>query len=181
MDYRQLGKDGPKIPVLGLGAWPIGGGMGHVDEQTAIALVRASIDDGITLVDTAQAYRSSETILGKALKDGYRERCFLATKVSANIAGDYSRKAIMAAIESSLRALQTDYVDLYQIHSWNTKAPIEESMEAMAQLQTQGKVRYVGVSNFDKSQMQQALKTAGFQQNQVPYNLIYPEFGGEEL
>src|SRR5262249_17770335 len=98
MEFRQLGKDGPTVPVLGLGAWPIGGGMGRVDEQAAIALVRASIDCGITLLDTAQAYRASEGFIGKALKDGYRERAFLATKVSANVAGDYSRKAIMAAI-----------------------------------------------------------------------------------
>lgn len=172
MEYRQLGKDGPNIPVLGLGAWPIGGGMGRVDEQTAIALVRASIDCGISLVDTAQAYLASEGFIGKALKDGYRERCFLATKVSSNKDRDYSRKAIMAAIENSLRALQTDYIDLYQIHNWDTRAPIEESMEAMAQLQQQGKVRTIGVSNFDKGQMQRALKTARFQENQIVYNLI---------
>lgn len=172
MEYRQMGKDGPNIPVLGLGAWPIGGGMGRVDEQTAIALVRSSIDCGITLVDTAQAYRTSESFLGKALKDGYRERCFLATKVSSSDDRDYSRKSIMAAIENSLRDLQTDYVDLYQIHNWDTRAPIEESMEAMAQIQQQGKARYTGVSNFNKSQMQRALKTARYQENQIVYNLI---------
>src|SRR5262249_30524161 len=144
MEYRQLGKDGPDVPVFGLGAWPIGGGMGHVDEQTAIALVRTAIDGGITLVDTAQAYKSSEAILGKALKNGYRSRCFLATKVSANVAGSYSRKAIHSAVESSLRALDTDYVDLYQIHNWDTTAPIEDSMATMAELRASGKVRYIG-------------------------------------
>jgi aryl-alcohol dehydrogenase-like predicted oxidoreductase len=181
VEYRQLGRGGPDVPVLGLGAWPIGGGMGHVDEQTAIALVRASIDSGISLVDTAQAYRASESIIGKALKDGYRERCFLATKVSANVAGDYSRKSIQSAIESSLRALQTDYVDLYQIHYWDTKAPIEESMEAMAALQAQGKIRFIGVSNFDASQMQRALKTARFHSNQPRYNLFDREIEPEDI
>jgi len=181
VEYRQLGRGGPDIPVLGLGAWPIGGGMGQVDEQTAIALVRASIDSGITLIDTAQAYRASETLIGKALKDGYRERCFLATKVSANVAGDYSRKAIQAAIESSLRALQTDCIDLYQIHHWDITAPIEESMEAMAALQAQGKIRYIGVSNFDADQMQQALKTARFHSNQPRYNLFDREIEPEDI
>src|SRR5215208_5130246 len=107
MEQRQLGQDGPMIPVLGLGAWPLGGGMGQVDEATAIAMIRTAIDSGISLIDTAQAYRTSEAILGRALKDGYRERCFLATKVSANVAGGYSRQAIRTAMENSLRALDT--------------------------------------------------------------------------
>lgn len=97
------------MPVLGLGAWPLGGGMGHVDEQTAIAAIHAAIDNGITLIDTAQMYRTSEAIIGKALRDGYRERCFLATKVSWN----YSREGIIAAMENSLQSLDVDYVDLY--------------------------------------------------------------------
>jgi aryl-alcohol dehydrogenase-like predicted oxidoreductase len=181
VENRQLGKEGPNVPVLGLGAWPIGGGMGHVDERAAIALVRTAIDGGITLVDTAQAYRTSEAILGKALKDGYRERCFLATKVSANVAGSYSRKAILSAIDSSLRALDTDYVDLYQIHSWDTSAPIAESMEAMAELQASGKARYIGVSNFDADQMRQALNTARYHANQVRYNLFDREIEAEDI
>ena len=104
MEYRQMGKDGPMVSVLGLGAWPLGGGMGHVDVETAIATIRSSIDSGITLLDTAQAYRSSENTVGRALKDGYRERCFLATKVS----GDYSPAGIRAAMENSLRQLDVD-------------------------------------------------------------------------
>jgi aryl-alcohol dehydrogenase-like predicted oxidoreductase len=72
MEYRVLGKNGVSIPVIGLGAWPIGGGMGHVDKENAIALIHAAIDNGITLIDTAQAYRTSESVVGKALKNGYR-------------------------------------------------------------------------------------------------------------
>jgi len=168
MHYRQLGKDGPQVPVLGLGAWPLGGGMGTIDEAAVIATTRAAIDQGITLVDTAQYYRTSEATLGKALKDGYRERCFLATKVS----GDFSRQAIIAAMENSLRQLQVDYVDLYQIHWWSDHTPIEESMEAMARLQEQGKARYLGVSNFSAAQMGRALQTAFFHSNQPVYNLF---------
>lgn len=181
MEHRILGQDGASIPVLGLGAWPIGGGMGHVDEQNAIALIHTAIENGITLIDTAQAYRSSESTLGKALKNGYRQRCFLATKVSANVAGDYSRPAIRAAIENSLRALDTDYIDLYQIHNWDTKAPIEESMDALAQLQAEGKIRYIGVSNFNAAQMQRAFATARFHSNQPAYNLLARHIETEDL
>ena len=113
MQYRQFGKAGPHVPVLGLGAWPLGGGMGYVDEGSAISTIHAAVDSGITLIDTAQAYLSSETSIGKALKGGYRDRCFLATRVS----GNYSREGIRSAMENSLRALDVDYVDLYQIHS----------------------------------------------------------------
>ena len=106
MEFRQLGKNGPQVSVLGLGAWPLGGGMGHVDDDTAIKTIRSAIDMGITLLDTAQAYRSSESTVGRALKDGYRQRCFLATKVS----GNYSKAGIRSAMENSLRALQVDCV-----------------------------------------------------------------------
>jgi aryl-alcohol dehydrogenase-like predicted oxidoreductase len=177
MQHRQLGQEGPQIPVLGLGAWPLGGGMGAVDEAAVIATTRAAIDQGITLVDTAQFYRTSEATLGKALKDGYRDRCFLATKVS----GDFSPKAIRAAMENSLRQLQVDSVDLYQIHWWDPKYPIEESMAAMAQLQAEGKTRYLGVSNFNAGQLQQALQIAPFHSNQPRYNLLAREIETEDI
>lgn len=168
MEQRQLGQDGPLVSVLGLGAWPLGGGMGPVEEQTAISTIHAAIDQGITLIDTAQAYRTSEGVLGRALKGGYRERCFLATKVS----GDYTRRAIRRAIENSLRELAVDYIDLYQIHSWRADPPVEESMDEMQRLQTEGKVRYLGVSNYNAGQMARVLRTTRFQANQPRYNLF---------
>ena len=168
MNHRQLGKDGPDIPVIGLGAWPIGGGMGDLDDTDCIDTVRSAIDSGITLLDTAQAYRTSEATLGEAFKDGYRERCFLATKVS----GQYSPQDIRDAIENSLRNLDVDYVDLYQIHSWNAQYPIAESMETMARLKEQGKIRFIGVSNFNAAQMQQAYNIAPFHSNQPRYNMV---------
>ena len=177
MNHRQLGKDGADIPVIGLGAWPIGGGMGNMDDRDSIDTVRTAIDSGITLLDTAQAYRTSEATLGRALKDGYRERCFLATKVSRQ----YSRGDIENAIENSLRNLDVDYVDLYQIHSWNPQYPIEESMETMARLQEQGKTRFVGVSNFNAAQMQQAYDIAPFHSNQPRYNMFDRNIEAEDL
>ncbi len=177
MNHRQLGKDGADIPVIGLGAWPIGGGMGGLDDRDCIDTVRTAIDSGITLLDTAQAYRTSEATLGKALKDGYRERCFLATKVSRQ----YSRQDIENAIENSLRNLDVDCVDLYQIHSWNSQYPIEESMETMARLQEQGKTRFIGVSNFNAAQMQMAYDIAPFHSNQPRYNMFDRNIEAEDL
>ena len=177
MNHRQLGKDGADIPVLGLGAWPIGGGMGNMDDRDCIDTVRTAIDSGITLLDTAQAYRTSEATLGRALKDGYRERCFLATKVSRQ----YSRGDIESAIENSLRNLDVDYVDLYQIHSWNPQYPIEESMGTMARMQEQGKTRFIGVSNFNAAQMQQAYDIAPFHSNQPRYNMFDRNIEVEDL
>lgn len=177
MEYRQLGKDGPRVPVLGLGAWPLGGGMGHVDDRTAIATIHAAIDNGISLIDTAQGYRTSEVTLGNALKGGYRERCFLATKVSR----DYSREGITSAMNESLEALDVDHVDLYQIHNWNPEYPIEASMEVMARLQQEGKTRFLGVSNFNVDQMQQALQVTRFHSNQPVYNLFDRDIEHEEI
>jgi aryl-alcohol dehydrogenase-like predicted oxidoreductase len=151
--------------------------MGQVDERTAIDTVRAAIDNGITLVDTAQAYRSSEATLGKALKGGYRERCFLATKVS----DDYSREGVLSAIDNSLQALDVEAVDLYQIHSWDDRYPIRESMEALAELQAVGKAHFLGVSNFNAEEMREALQTARFQANQPRYNLFDREIEQEYI
>lgn len=175
MEHRQLGKDGPDIPVVGLGAFPLGGAMGRLDEQVAIDTVRAAIDSGITLIDTARGYQTSEEMIGKALKGGYRDRCFLATKVS----GDFSREGIVSSMEDSLRALDIDHVDLYQIHRWDPEYPMDESMEALARLQADGKTRYVGVCNSDNQQMSQARQIAPFQSNQIRYNLFDRRIEGE--
>ena len=177
MEKRQLGRDGDFVSTIGFGAWPISGAMGTVDEQTAIATVHAAIDSGITLIDTAQGYRTSEALVGKALKEGHRERVFLATKVT----GRYSRQAIREAIENSLRNLQTDHVDIYQIHGWNPQYPIDESMEAMEQLRQEGKTRYIGISNFNVGQMKTAAQTAPFHSLQPRYNLLDREIESDIL
>ena len=167
MEKRQLGKDGPMVPVLGFGAWPIGGGMGNVDEKNAIATIHAAIDNGITLIDTAQSYRISQEIIGKALK-GRRDDVFLATKASF----DYSRQGILDAMEDSLSKLQVDHVDLYQIHGWDPQYPIVESKETMEELRRSGVTRYIGVSNFSVDQMEEAAKTAPFHSLQPRYNMF---------
>lgn len=166
MKTRQLGKNGPQVSVLGFGAWPIGGGMGAVDEAVAIATVRAAIDHGVTFLDTAQAYRGSEAIIGRALRDGYRARCFLASKVS----GDYSPAAITRACENSLRALAVECIDLYQLHSWRNDQPVEDSLAAMLQLRDAGKIRFIGVSNYTVYQLERALRAAPIHSVQNRHN-----------
>jgi aryl-alcohol dehydrogenase-like predicted oxidoreductase len=169
IEHRQLGAGGPSVPVLGFGAWPIGGGLGRVERNTAISTVRAAIDCGITLVDTAEGYRTSEALIGEALQGGYREKCFLATKASR----DFTPGGIRRALEASLRALRVDQVDLYQIHAWDPAVPVERSMEEMARLKEEGKTRFVGVSNFEPEHMERARKVCPFVANQVRYSLLF--------
>ncbi len=168
MKYRQLIRDGTQVSVLGLGTWPLGGHMGQMDERTATSITRAAIDSGINLIDTAQAYHPSETRLGRALKDGYRERCFLASKAI----GDYSPAGIRAAMEDSLRNLEVDFVDLYQVHHPDPAYPFDQTMHALERLQEQGKTRYFGVSNYDLEHMQASFAAAHFHTNQTRYNML---------
>jgi aryl-alcohol dehydrogenase-like predicted oxidoreductase len=145
--------------------------MGRIDSDQAIATVRAALDAGITVLDTAEAYRRSETLVGQALRGGYREKCFLATKASR----DFSPAGIRSAMENSLRALRVDHVDLYQIHGWNPLYPVEESMEEMRRLRDEGKTRYVGVSNFLPEHMERARAVCPVHSNQVRYSLLFRE------
>jgi aryl-alcohol dehydrogenase-like predicted oxidoreductase len=147
---RQLGKDGPRIPELMFGAWPIGGGLGTVEEQTARAAIDRALDLGITAIDTAEFYRESEAILGRALAGRPRDQLFLATKVSTQ---PYTRARMREALDNSLRALGTDYVDLYQLHEFPRGVSLEEAMEGLAEARQSGKVRFVGVSNFNVEQL----------------------------
>ncbi len=168
MKKRQLGKNGDEVAVVGLGSWPIGGGMGNVDQLQAIATIHAAIDVGVTLIDTAQSYRTSEITIGKALAGGKRAKVFLASKAST----DYSRRGIRASIEDTLKALDTDHLDLYQIHSWNPQYTIEESMGEMARIVEEGKTRFIGVSNFSVEQMRRAWAAAPFASTQPAYNIF---------
>ncbi len=171
MMQRVLGAAGPKVSAVGFGAWPIGGGLGRVERSAAIGTVRAAIESGVTLIDTAEGYRTSEALIGEALRGGYREKCFLATKASF----DFSAKGLRAAIENSLRALRADRVDLYQLHNWDPRFPIEESMETLRKLREEGKTRWIGVSNFLPEHLERALKVCPIQSNQVRYSMLFRE------
>jgi aryl-alcohol dehydrogenase-like predicted oxidoreductase len=145
--------------------------MGAIEEAQAIRTIHHALDGGVTFVDTAESYRTSQEIVGRALRawSGKRENVFVATKVRGI---DLSRGHIMEAAEESLRLLQIERIDLLQAHAWDAKHPIEETMRAFDDLVTAGKVRYVGVSNFDVAQMEAAWAVRPFQSLQPRYNVL---------
>jgi aryl-alcohol dehydrogenase-like predicted oxidoreductase len=159
VEYRQLGNSGVRVSAIGLGTNQFGGKVDQSDVNTIIA---AAIDLGINFIDTANIYtrgRSEET-LGVALK-GHWDKVILGTKVR-NKTGEgvnehgASRYHIINGVEASLRRLQSDHIDLYQIHSWDPTTPIEETLKALDDLVHTGKVRYVGASNFAAWQLAHA-------------------------
>lgn len=166
MLYRNLGKTGYRVSALGLGANRFG--AAHVPQTEVTAILDAALDLGVTHIDTANIYTQthSEETIGVALK-GRRERFFIATKVGHDIGtrpNDHgaSRSAILSQAESSLRRLQTDYIDLYYIHVWDPATPIEETLRALDDLVRSGKVRYIGSSNFAAYQLAHANLLADF-------------------
>jgi aryl-alcohol dehydrogenase-like predicted oxidoreductase len=200
MRYAKLGKTGLEVSVITLGCMSFGepGGRGRpwtLDEAASRDIVRQALDAGINFFDTANVYAAgrSEEITGQALKDFVpRDEVVLATKVfmrmrpGRNGAG-LSRKAIFAELDASLRRLQTDYVDLYQIHRWDYGTPIEETLEALHDAVKSGKVRYIGASSMHAWQFAKALYVADlhgwsrFVSMQNHYNLIYREEEREML
>lgn len=181
MEYRNLGRSGLKVSALSLGTNAFGG---RADEATAIAVVHAALDQGINLIDTADIYTQgeSERCIGKALK-GRRSQAVLATKCCGRMGPGpndlgASRKHILDAVHASLERLQTDYIDLYQMHVWDESTPIEETMSTLNDLVRQGKVRYIGCSNYAAWQMVQAVSRADargwtrFVANQPEYSPI---------
>jgi aryl-alcohol dehydrogenase-like predicted oxidoreductase len=163
VELRRLGNSGLKVTALGLGGNTFGG---TVDGGEAMAVIRAALDHGITFIDTADvyAYGRSEELVGQAIR-GRRQDVVLATKVGlptdeTPIHRGLSRRWIVHSIERSLRRLGTDYIDLYQAHEPDPDTPIEETLRAFDDLISQGKVRYVGCSNFRAWQMAQAAGVA---------------------
>jgi aryl-alcohol dehydrogenase-like predicted oxidoreductase len=161
MHYRTLGRTGIKVSPYALGAMMFGP-MGNADHDDAIAMVHKALDAGINFVDTADRYSSgeSEEIVGKALK-GRRENVVLATKVHGPMGEDpnqqgNSRRWIIAEVENSLRRLQTDYIDLYQIHRPDPSTDIEETLSALSDLVRSGKVRAIGHSAMPASDIVEA-------------------------
>jgi aryl-alcohol dehydrogenase-like predicted oxidoreductase len=172
MQTRQLGMAGPPLPVIGFGAFPIGGQMGDVAKDEAIAALRRSLEIGSTLIDTAETYGPgrSEVIIGEAIK-GRRDQAFLATKVAGG-AGHLAYQSILRACDASLQRLQTDYIDLYQCHWVDPQTPVEESMRAMDDLMRAGKIRCVGVSNFDVALLRRCLGVRHVDAIQPVYHLF---------
>ncbi|WP_432932205.1 aldo/keto reductase family protein [Microbispora sp. CA-135349] len=184
MEYRHLGRSGLMVSEISYGNWITHGSQ--VEEDAAVECVRAALDEGVTTFDTADVYAGTraEEVLGRALKGVRRESLEIFTKVywptgeGKNDRG-LSRKHIMESINGSLRRLQTDYVDLYQAHRFDVETPLEETLRAFDDLVRQGKVLYVGVSEWTADQIARALKIAdemGFDRlvsNQPQYSMLW--------
>jgi aryl-alcohol dehydrogenase-like predicted oxidoreductase len=184
MDFRHLGNSGFKISEITYGNWLTHGSQ--VENEQATACVRAALDAGITTFDTADVYANTkaETVLGEALKGERRESVEIFTKVFGPIGPKghndlgLSRKHIMEAAEGSLRRLQTDHIDLYQAHRYDHFTPLEETMQAFADLVRQGKVLYVGVSEWTADQLRAGAALAkelgfGLISNQPQYSMLW--------
>ncbi|MEC1290573.1 aldo/keto reductase [Bacillus mojavensis] len=181
MEYTSISDTGIKVSRIGLGTWAIGGTMwGGTDEKTSIETIRSALDKGITLIDTAPAYGfgQSEEIVGKAIKQhGARDQVVLATKTALDwknnqLFRNANRARIIQEVEDSLQRLQTDYIDLYQVHWPDPLVPIEETAEVMKELYDAGKIRAIGVSNFSVEQMDTFRAVAPLHTIQPPYNLF---------
>ena len=155
MKFRKLGNTGLIVSEVALGTMQFGGkmNMGNLGQEETSAMVKLALDKGINFIDTADVYSlgESETLLGNALK-GIRAEIVLATKVRLPMSKNFNhsgatRVNILREVESSLRRLQTDYIDLYQVHGWDSNTPLEETLRTLNDLVRQGKVRYIGLSN----------------------------------
>lgn len=188
MLYTDNEKCQATLSALGAGTWSLGGknayGLvyGQVEEDNAINALRVLIDNGVNVVDTAPVYGvhgASETIVGKALRDGYRDKVFLVTKF-----GNYndaetgkriinnSREDIMKEIDESLDRLETDHIDLYIMHYPDPVVPVSETMDALNEIKAQGKIKHIGVSNVDRRQLEECMEFAEIDAIQLPYSMV---------
>jgi aryl-alcohol dehydrogenase-like predicted oxidoreductase len=196
MKYRKIGNSDLELSVITFGAWAAGGWMwGGTERKDAVDAIRDSFSLGVTSIDTAPIYGQglSEEITGEAIKDLPRDQVQILTKYGMRwdlAKGDFGfkskknsgedidiykyagKESIIKECEDSLKRLGTDYIDLYQIHWPDSTTPIEESMEAVAQLIQQGKVRYAGVCNYDADQLKEATNYVNVIADQVPYSMV---------
>ena len=182
MRYRALGRTGIKVSPYALGALALGTSIGNPDTDDSVRIIHKALDAGINFIDTSDAYGESEVVVGKALT-GRRDNVVLATKFSRPVGDDpnhqgASRRWIMTAVENSLRRLQTDYIDLYQVHRPDPDTDIEETLSALSDLIHSGKVRAVGTSAMPASDIVEAQWVAErrglqrFRTDQPPYSIL---------
>jgi aryl-alcohol dehydrogenase-like predicted oxidoreductase len=179
MQRVRLGRSDLEVSRLAFGTWQLGGDWGAIDEREAIAAIYRAVDLGVTLFDTAQAYGfgASERLLAKALVGLGRDQVVLATKGGLRPDGngvqrDATPAWIREGVESSLRALGTDYIDLYQIHWPDPATSFEDTAAALAELVAAGKIRHVGVSNFDIGQLNAFGSSLPVETLQPPYHMF---------
>jgi aryl-alcohol dehydrogenase-like predicted oxidoreductase len=191
IEYAPLGSSGIRVSTVCLGTWAIGGWMwGGSEEEESIRTIRSALDKGLNFIDTAPVYGfgRSEELVGKALR-GYvkRDRVVVATKVGlewddrGRVFRNSTRRRILKEVEDSLRRLQTDYIDLYQVHWPDPLTPIGETAQVMSELLKGGRIRAVGVSNYTGEQMDAFRKVAPLHSVQPPYNLFERQIEGDVL
>lgn len=193
MQTRQLGNSDIHITPIGFGAWAIGGtgyafAWGEQDDRDSVAAIRRALDLGINWIDTAAVYGlgHSEEVVAQAIK-GRSNKPYIFTKCSrvwdenGNVSGNLQADSLRREVENSLRRLQIDVIDLYQIHWPNPDPDIEEGWTTLAQLKEEGKVRHIGVSNFNVEQMRRAQQIAPITSLQPPYSLIRRDVEAEIL
>jgi aryl-alcohol dehydrogenase-like predicted oxidoreductase len=188
MNGVRLGRSELMVSPVAFGTWELSGDWGPTDAEAMIAAIRHAADQGVTLFDTAQAYGFgiSERLLGEALRGRSRGELVIATKGGLRRSGpdvvrDASARQILSGVDDSLRALSTDYIDLYQVHWPDPTTPIEETASAIAGLVTAGKVRHVGVSNFDTAQIAAFNAILPVETVQPPYSLLRRDIERELL
>ncbi|HZT37612.1 MAG TPA: aldo/keto reductase [Bryobacteraceae bacterium] len=193
MQLKRLGNSDMEITPIGIGAWAMGGGgwafaWGPQDDNASIEAIHAALDCGINWIDTAAVYGlgHSEEVVARAIA-GRPRRPYVFTKCErvwnekGDISGSLKADSIRRECEASLRRLKLDVIDLYQIHWPQPEEDIEEGWEAMARLQQEGKVRWIGVSNFNVGQMRRCQAIAPITSLQPPYSIISPEIEDEIL
>lgn len=190
MEQIEIGSSGIRASRIGLGTWAIGGWMwGGIDEREAIATVQRAVELGVTLIDTAPVYGfgRSEEIVGKALKEaGLRGKVQIATKAGLDwkdgkVFRDSRAARLRTEVEDSLRRLQTDVLDVYQIHWPDLETPLEETARVLEDLRREGKIRAIGVSNFSPAQMDAFRAVATLDAVQPPYNLFERDIEADVL
>lgn len=184
MRYETLGSTGLKVSQMCLGTWGIGGaGWDEYDEDTRLDAIRSALEQGVNFIDTAPGYNggAAERLVGRALRDmGARGDVYIATKCGTEfIDGQYVRfgaeNDILRECDESLRNLQTDYIDLYLVHWPNLNYPFSETMGALAKLKEQGKILHMGVCNFTREQMEQAMPYCPIEVYQAQHSMVYRE------
>ncbi|MGA7625529.1 MAG: aldo/keto reductase [Candidatus Acidiferrales bacterium] len=190
MEFTTISGTGIKVSCIALGTWAVGGKMwGGSDEEDSVRTIHAALDCGINLIDTAPVYGFgvSEEIVGKALaQSGNRDKVVIASKVGIEwrngaLARNASRERILREIDDSLRRLQTNHIDIYQVHWPDPQVTIEETAKTMLELFEQGKIRAIGVSNFSPQQMDRFRAVAPLHTAQPPYNLFERQIDRDAL
>ena len=169
MEYRKIGNSNLDASIITIGTWEYDQNLwGKISKKDIGNVLKRSVDSGINVIDSAITYRDSETIVGEAIK-GYRDKVIIISKCGAD------PKRIPERIDFSLKRLGLEYIDLYLVHYPDVNIPIEDTMEAMEKIKDQGKARYIGVSNFNRTQLEKAVSTTDIVCCQSPYNLMWRE------